>query len=259
MTELLRLDGRLIEYATWGDPRATPALVLLHEGLGSVAMWREFPARLAEACDTRVVAYSRIGYGRSSPLTSPREPDYMHVEARSWLPRVLDALAIDDCVLFGHSDGASIALIHAAERPARVRGVIAVAPHVYVEDLTTASIVAARDAARKDGVDPRLARYHDDADGAFRGWNDIWLDARFRDWNIEALLPAIAVPVLAIQGRDDEYGTLDQLARIAAQHTRTECLVLDDCRHSPHRDRPDAVCDATARFLRQFGQRTDAR
>lgn len=249
MTAFLSLDGRRIEYRYWGDADDGPALVLLHEGLGSVAMWRDFPARLAAASGRRVVAYSRFGYGRSTPRARPPGPDYLHEEARIWLPRVLDAAGIHDCVLFGHSDGASIALIHAAARPARVRAVVALAPHVFVEALAIASIAAAGAEWRAHGVDPRLTRYHDDADAAFRAWNGIWLDPRFRDWNIEPLLDSIAVPILAIQGRDDQYGTLEQLARIVARHADTECLVLDRCGHAPHRDRADDVIAATSALL----------
>jgi pimeloyl-ACP methyl ester carboxylesterase len=245
----LTLEGRSIEYRIWGTRTSAPDLVLLHEGLGSAALWRDFPARLAEATGTRVLAWSRFGYGRSSSIVLPRRPDYLHVEAREWLPRVLDALEVQDCVLFGHSDGASIALIHAADRPSRVRGLVLLAPHVKVEEITLAGIAAARDAYVNRDLRARLAKWHDDVDGAFLGWNDLWLDASFRDWNIEALVRDVDVPIVAIQGRDDEYGTVEQVESIRRHHPRTKVLVLDGCGHAPQRDRPDEVIAATVRCL----------
>ena len=229
--------------------RDRPTLVLLHEGLGSIAMWREFPARLAHATASRVVVYSRHGYGDSDPLTAPRTVRYMHDEAERVLPEFLDALAIERPILVGHSDGGSIALIHAGWGARAVAGIVAMAPHVVVEDVSIASIAAARDAYRTTRLRNRLGRYHADVDGAFLGWNDIWLSAAFREWNIEGYLPGITCPVLAIQGEDDEYGTMDQLARIAAGAPDVRRLKLADCRHSPHRDQPDAVLAAIARFV----------
>jgi pimeloyl-ACP methyl ester carboxylesterase len=225
-------------------------LVLLHEGLGSAALWRDFPARLAAATGSRTVVYSRLGYGHSDPITAPRKVDYMHHEALDELPALLDALAIEWPVLVGHSDGASIALIHAGAGVRPVRGLVLMAPHVFVEDVTVASIEGARAAYAATDLRQRLARYHDDVDGAFRGWNDIWLDPAFRSWNIEACLPRIACPILAIQGADDEYGTLAQLDAIKRQAAgETELLVLENCRHAPHRDRPEATLTAIARFV----------
>jgi pimeloyl-ACP methyl ester carboxylesterase len=246
----LALGERRIEYRWVGADRAAAVdLLMLHEGLGSVSMWKDFPERLAAATGCRVFAYSRHGYGRSSTLAQPRTPDYMHEEARRWLPLVLERLGIERPLLFGHSDGASIALIHAAEPASTVAGVIALAPHVLVEDLSVASIAGAKVAYETTALRERLVPYHADVDATFWGWNRIWLDAAFRDWNIEALLPAIRVPVLAIQGLDDEYGTLNQIERIAQAVPGTELLVLPDCRHSPHRDQPDAVLTATRRFI----------
>lgn len=245
----LSFDDRTIEYATWGADGALPALVLLHEGLGSVGLWRDFPERLAVATGTRVVAYSRFGYGRSSTASRPRPVHYLHDEARTWLPRVLDALGIDRCVLFGHSDGASIAMIHSADRPSRVGGIVLLAPHVLVEDVTLRGLAATRDAYLEGGLRARLAKWHDDVDAAFHGWNDLWLDPAFRDWNIEALVERIEVPTVAIQGRDDEYGTLDQLERIRRRAAHAELVVLDACGHAPQRDRPDDVIRATNRCL----------
>jgi len=246
--DFVEVDGARLEVVRHaGDPART-TIVLLHEGLGSVAMWRDFPARLAHATGAGVVAYSRPGYGRSSPARLPRGVAYMHEEARTVLPRLLAALAIDRPILVGHSDGASIALIRAGEAPDTVAGVVAMAPHLFVEDRSIASIDAAREAWRTTDLPARLARYHDDADAAFRGWNDIWLHADFRAWTIEDTVARVRAPILAIQGQDDEYGTMAQVDRIAALRPGTELLKLDACRHSPHRDRPDAVLAAVARF-----------
>jgi pimeloyl-ACP methyl ester carboxylesterase len=229
---------------------AAPTLILLHEGLGSIAQWRDFPARLAEATGCAALVYSRLGYGRSAPLKQKRGVDYMHGEALEVLPALRDALAIADPILVGHSDGASIALIHAGARRWAVRGLILEAPHVFVEEVSVASIAAAREAYRTSDLRARLARYHDDVDGAFRGWNDIWLDPEFRAWNIEDYLPRVACPTLVIQGADDEYGTAAQLDAIAAKTAgAVETLLLPDCKHSPHRDQPDATLAAMARFI----------
>jgi pimeloyl-ACP methyl ester carboxylesterase len=229
---------------------AAPTVILLHEGLGSLALWRDFSARLAEATGVSVLVYSRLGYGKSAPLTAKRSVDYMHVEALETLPALRDALAIADPILVGHSDGASIALIHAGAERFPVRGLILEAPHVFVEDVTVTSIEAAREAYATTDLRSRLARYHDDVDGAFRGWNDIWLDPEFRAWNIEACLAGVTSPTLAIQGADDEYGTAAQLDAIAAQiGGPVETLLLPDCKHSPHRDQPDVTLAAMARFI----------
>ena len=230
-------------------PGAQPALIFLHEGLGSVAMWRDFPARVAAATGRRTFVYSREGYGRSDKLTARREPDYMHREALEALPALRAEHGLADAVLIGHSDGASIALIHAGAGH-EVRAIVAMAPHVFVEDVTIRSIEAAREAWRTTDLRARLQRYHDDAEGAFRGWNDAWLDPRFRAWNIEAYLARVACPVLAIQGKDDEYGTMAQLDAIE-RGVRGEArrLELAQCRHSPHRDQPEATLAAIADFV----------
>jgi pimeloyl-ACP methyl ester carboxylesterase len=240
-----------LEYALI-PPRdaAAPTLVLLHEGLGSLAMWRDFPARLAAATGLATLVYSRLGYGKSDPLAAPRRVDYMHEEALETLPALRDALAIADPILVGHSDGASIALIHAGAGRFPVRGLILEAPHVFVEDVSVASIAAAKEAYATTDLRARLARYHDDVDGAFRGWNDIWLAPAFRDWNIESSLAGVRCPTLVIQGADDEYGTTAQLDAIAAKVAGPiETLLLKDCRHSPHRDQPEAILVAMTRFI----------
>jgi pimeloyl-ACP methyl ester carboxylesterase len=249
-TDVLRLNERSIEYR-FAEPsvRRGPDIVMLHEGLGSTSMWRDFPERLAAATMRRTLAYSRHGYGRSSPLAAPRRPDYMHEEADVWLPLLLERLDIRRPVLFGHSDGASIALIHAARAESDVGAVIALAPHVKVEDITVRSIEEAKTAYVATDLRTRLSRYHADVDSAFWGWNRIWLDPEFRSWNIEELLPSIRCPILAIQGEEDEYGTMEQIASIGRAASGARLLALAACRHSPHRDQPAAVLEAARQFI----------
>jgi pimeloyl-ACP methyl ester carboxylesterase len=223
--------------------------VFLHEGLGSIAMWRDFPSRVAHATGCDALVYSRYGYGRSAPLKEPRAVRYMHDEALQALPELLEELGIAAPILVGHSDGGSIALIHAGAGMRPVAGVVTLAAHVMVEAVSVASISSARAAYETGELRARLARYHGDVDSAFWGWNRIWLHPDFRAWNIEEYLPRIACPVLAIQGEGDEYGTGEQLERIGSQVADVELLRLEDCRHSPHRDQPRAVVDAIARFV----------
>lgn len=247
-------DDRLVvgranlEFRRWpGDAGRLPVL-LLHEGLGSVSLWRDFPARLAEETGREVIAWSRLGHGLSGPIPSARDPDYMHREADG-LPPLFDALGLQRAHLFGHSDGGSIALIAAARFPALAASLILEAPHVYVEQLTVESIAGMRDMFETTDLASKLSRHHADAEHIFRRWNDIWLDPRFREWTIEALLPAVTAPALLIQGRDDEYGTMDQLERIEAVLLESSRLELESCGHSPHRDQPQAVLDRTVAFL----------
>ena len=228
---------------------AAPPIVMLHEGLGSVAMWKDFPHRVAHAANRDVVVYSRAGYGRSAPATLPYGVRYMHDEALVALPRLLDACGIVRPILLGHSDGASIALIHAGASDRPVAGLALMAPHVIVEDVSIESIAAAKVAWRTTDLRAKLARYHDDVDGAFTGWNDIWLHPDFRDWNIEDLVRDVRCPILAIQGEDDEYGTFDQIERIERLAPDVERVRLADCRHSPHRDQPEVVLEALVRFV----------
>jgi pimeloyl-ACP methyl ester carboxylesterase len=222
---------------------------MLHEGLGCVSMWRDFPSRLSSATRRRVLVLSRYGYGRSEPLEQPRTPAYLHDEALVSLPELLDRLELHAPLLFGHSDGASIALIHAASSGRRIAGIVALAPHVKVEDISVESIRAARDKFLYGNLRARLSRHHEHVDSMFWGWNDIWLADAFRDWNIEALLPRVECPVLAIQGEQDEYGTMEQVESIARSAPHVELLRLGDCRHSPHRDQPQRTLEATRRFI----------
>jgi pimeloyl-ACP methyl ester carboxylesterase len=226
-----------------------PTLVLLHEGLGSVAMWRDFPGRLAHATGCNAVVCSRYGYGNSDPLREDRPVRYMHDEALIALPELLDRLEIERPILVGHSDGGSIALIHAGAGGHSPAAVVTLAAHVLVEDISVTSIAAAKTAYETTDLRAKLARYHADVDSAFWGWNRIWLHPDFRSWNIEEFLPHITCPVLAIQGEDDEYGTMEQMRRIGAKVRNVELLALEDCRHSPHRDQPDAVFEAITRFI----------
>lgn len=238
-----------IEHAWVGEGAGAP-LVFLHEGLGSLAMWRDFPARLCAALGRRGLVYSRPGYGRSTPRDAQEfwGLDFMHRQAHEVLPALLAALNVTaKPVLFGHSDGGSIALLHAARFP--VAGAVVMAPHILVEDLSVASIEQARVAYETTDLKQRLAKYHDDPDSAFYGWNRIWLHPPFKQWSIEDEIGAIACPLLAIQGLDDEYGTLEQIRGIARRVPQTRLLELPDCGHSPHRDQPEAVIAAAGAWL----------
>jgi pimeloyl-ACP methyl ester carboxylesterase len=212
-------------------------------------MWRDFPRKAAAAAGCAAVVYSRYGYGQSEALQGSHGTDYMHREALEALPELLAKLGVREPILVGHSDGASIALIHAAAH-AEVQGVVAMAPHVFVEDLSVRSIAEAKTAFETTDLPQKLGRYHGDAAKTFRGWNEIWLHPDFRAWNIEDCLPRIRCPVLAIQGFDDEYGTMAQIDAIAKQTGGpVELLRLADCRHSPHRDQPAVVIEAISRFV----------
>ena len=247
---LINVGSAHIEYMWIGsDSPQAPTIVMLHEGLGSVSLWRDFPKVLADRTGSRVLVYSRYGYGHSTPLREPRQVSYMHDEALLVLPQILREFSIEHPLLFGHSDGGSIALIHASRYP--VRGLIALAPHVFVEDLSVSSIAAARTAYETTDLRERLARHHDDVEGAFRGWNDIWLRPDFRNWNIESLLPDISCPVLIIQGQEDEYGTVEQMQRIARNVGDVELEHVPQCGHSPHRDQPERVLQAVLEWMQR--------
>ncbi len=249
-----------IEYRWIGrERRGRPLLVFLHEGLGSVAMWKAFPQQLCDAGNFRGLVYSRPGYGRSTPRPSgERWPvGYMHAQAQELLPALLDALGLDVLGadkpwLFGHSDGGSIALIHAATRAQRTAGLVVVAPHIRVEEFGLRSIREARD-LYDTGLRERLAPYHDDVDSAFWGWNQVWLDPAFAAWTIEADLLRIGCPVLAVQGLDDEYGTLEQIRGISRRVAACRRVELPRCGHAVHRDQPARLIDETIRFISDHG------
>ena len=247
------IGHKFVETQWWGPaPDDAPTLVLLHEGLGCVALWRDFPDVLAETTGCGVFAYSRLGYGSSDPVTLPRPMSYMHDEALEVLPRVLDAVGVQRTVLIGHSDGGSIAAIHAgAVRDPRVVGVVMIAAHFFVEDVNIAAIRAIKDTYATSDLRERLARYHRDVDAAFCGWNDAWLDPRFLDFNITEQVSRIEVPVLALQGADDPYGTDEQLRTLERVATcPLETQVIAGARHAPHLEARQATLDAIVPFVR---------
>jgi pimeloyl-ACP methyl ester carboxylesterase len=221
---------------------------MLHEGLGSVSHWKDFPRVLAEATGAGVFLYSRYGHGSSDSLREPRSVSYMHHEAQVVLPEILLKTGIERPLLLGHSDGASIAILYAGTFPESPAGLILEAPHVFVEDMTVSSIAQARVLYNETDLPQRLGRYHADVDSLFWGWNNIWLDPRFRDWNIESYLDSVRCPVLVLQGTQDEYGTKKQIEAIQRRIPAALAVTLDDCKHAPHRDRPDATLSAIRRF-----------
>jgi pimeloyl-ACP methyl ester carboxylesterase len=243
----VRVGGRRLEAIELpGDPDLRP-LVLLHEGLGSVSAWRDFPETLQQATSRRVIAYSRFGHGRSDPPPAPRTPAFFHEEAYDVLPEVLRQLGADGPILVGHSDGASIALIHAGAHP--VRALVLLAPHVVVEGVTLEEIRETRDRFETGDLRERLSRHHDDPAVAFSGWCDVWLDPAFRDWTLEPDAERVDCPVLLIQGSEDPYGTLDQLDRIEDRvRGRVSRKVLPGG-HLIYRDSPEDVLRELARFL----------
>ena len=262
---LLDLGMEKLEYRMIGPrPDAAPTIVMLHEGLGSVGMWNDFPDKVAAATGCGVFVYSRAGYGQSSPVPLPRKLDYMHDEANKTLPRLLDAIGFQRGLLLGHSDGASIAAIYAgSHQDHRVGGLILMAPHFIVEDVSVASIAEARDAYNNGDLRARLSKYHADVDNAFRGWNDVWLDNDFRQWDISEELAYIRVPILIVQGEGDQYGTVKQI-EIAQEecYCPVDVALLPGVKHSPHREGQEAtlklVAEFTGRVLQEPGQAASA-
>ncbi len=243
-------DGKRLEAVAYGPPPGkAPTIVMLHEGLGCVELWRDFPAKLAAATGWGAFAYSRAGYGRSDPVDLPRPLDYMTREARFSLPTVLEAIRFQRGILLGHSDGASIAAIYAGEySDERVKGLVLIAPHVFAEE-GLASIAEAKRVYETGDLRAKLARYHAHVDSAFLGWNGAWLDPGFKAWNIEDAIGRWRVPALLIQGADDQYGTLAQIRAIEARSPApVASLILDACRHSPQIDQPQATLDAIVGF-----------
>ena len=249
---MLAVGGIELEVQWVGPARdGGPELVFLHEGLGSITQWRDTPEQIARACGRSAFVYARQGYGRSTPAAVPRPLTYMHDEAAR-LPSVLAAAGIRDAVLVGHSDGASIALIAAGEHAVAPRALVLIAPHVFVEDVSVASIARAADAYRTGDLRARLARHHADVDGAFWGWNRAWLDPGFRSWNLEAYLPRIAAPALVVQGEGDEYGTRAQVDAIARQLAGpVEVAWIAGAGHAPFRDAPAEVHARIAEFVQR--------
>jgi pimeloyl-ACP methyl ester carboxylesterase len=247
----LRIGTADLEYRLIGPaPVEAPTIVMLHEGLGSAALWGDFPDRLAAATGTGVLVYSRAGYGASTPATLPRPLDYMQIEALDKLPVLLDQIGFRRGLLLGHSDGASIAAIYAGGvADHRVRGVAMIAPHFVVEDISVTSIAAIKTAYETTDLRSKLGRWHSDVDNAFYGWNDAWLDPRFRDWDISEYLAYIRVPVAILQGADDQYGTIRQI-EIAQQecYCPVDVTIMAGAGHSPHREAPGATLDAISEF-----------
>jgi pimeloyl-ACP methyl ester carboxylesterase len=233
-----------------GNSLDARVIVFLHEGLGCVSLWRDFPARLAAATGCAALVYSRYGYGRSAVCQRGFDPDYMHREALEILPALLDYFSVFNPIVYGHSDGASIGLVHAGGAERAVCGVIAEAPHVFVEPESISGLDMAREAFDSGALKEGLARHHSDAERTFRAWNNVWRSSAFENWNIEAYLPAITVPVLMIQGAEDAYGTVAQLDAIAAGVTGPcDRLLLTSCGHSPHREMTDRVLKRVANFV----------
>lgn len=255
MVSYLTAAGHRLEYAWLGpDPDEAPTLVFLHEGLGSLATWKDFPNEVAAATGCSAFLYSRWGYGKSDPRIGPCNEHYLHDEALTALPEVLSQMRIQQPILIGHSDGASLALIYAGANNNGVRGLVLETPHVFVEDITLAGIKRAGQLYKSTDLPQRLTRYHGDhADAVFQNWHDTWLGSDFRTWNIETCLSAIRCPLLIIQGEDDEYGTIKQVDAIRTQVSGSvEVEMLPDCGHAPHRDQPKVTMNAIIRFVRDL-------
>ena len=248
----LTLDNKRIEYRFLGpQPDQAPTIVMLHEGLGSVGLWNDFPVKLQQATGCGVFVYSRFGYGQSSPCALPRPLDYMTREAKDVLPAILDAIGFKHGLLLGHSDGASIAAIYAgSHQDHRLGGIVLIAPHFFTEDVSIASIAEAKKAYETTDLRARLAKWHANVDCAFRGWNDAWLDPGFRKWDITEYLAFIRVPVLIVQGEDDQYGTVKQL-EVARQecYCPVETALIKGAKHTPQREQPEVTLRTIGDFV----------
>jgi pimeloyl-ACP methyl ester carboxylesterase len=250
-------SGKELEAICYGPPPGkAPTIVMLHEGLGCVALWRDFPQKLAEATGFGVFVYSRAGYGQSDPVDLPRPLDYMTREALDVLPGVLDAIGFEYGILLGHSDGASIAVIYAGGvEDFRVRGLVLMAPHFFTEEGGLQSIAEAKEAYEKGDLRGKLAKYHKDVDNAFRGWNDAWLDPGFKSWNIAEAIDYLRIPVLAIQGAGDQYGTLVQIKEIEDRiYSPVDVEILSGCKHSPYIEQPEKTLAAVAEFCARLAR-----
>ena len=246
---MLTVGGKKIEAQHIGEP-VGPTLVFLHEGLGSLGLWRDFPQRVSEATGLPAFVYSRAGYGSSDPAPLPRPVRYMHDEA-ALLPEILEAAGVREPILVGHSDGASISIIHAGSG-GKARALVLEAPHVFTEEMGLRSIAKAREAYESGDLRARLSKYHRDVDAAFWGWNRPWLDPEFRNWNLEEFLPRIDAPLLVLQGEQDEYGTMKQVEAIQRGARNVKSVLLPNCGHSPHRDQPEATLHAIKGFAKEI-------
>jgi pimeloyl-ACP methyl ester carboxylesterase len=254
-TDFLSIGASDLEYRMIGPvPDAAPTIVMLHEGLGSAGLWGDFPDQLQAATGAGVLVYSRAGYGASSPVALPRPLDYMHIEALEVLPKLLEAIGFRRGLLVGHSDGASIAAIYAGgSGDHRIRGLALIAPHFVVEDISVASIAEIKRAYQTTDLRTKLARWHKDVDNAFDGWNDAWLDPKFRNWDISEYLAYIRVPVAIVQGAADQYGTIRQI-EIAQEecYCPVDVTMIPGAGHSPHREAPGATLDVIAEFAERI-------
>lgn len=254
-TGAIDIDGCSLEAACYGPaPEDAPTIILLHEGLGCVDLWRDFPARLATETGYGVFAYSRAGYGRSDGCILPRPIDYMSREAIDILPRVLDTVGFQHGILLGHSDGATIAAIYAGSlEDFRVRGLVLMAPHFFTEDMGLKSIAKARQDYDSGELRRKLAKYHSDVDNTFRGWNEAWLNPEFKDWNVSEVIDYLRIPVLAVQGRDDQYGTMAQIEEIENRiYSPLDVEILDNCGHAPHLEQADKTLACVSDFVRRL-------
>ena len=252
---MLELGALRLEYRMIGPrPAAAPTVVMLHEGLGCAGLWSDFPDKLQAATGAGVFVYSRAGYGTSSPVALPRPLTFMHDEARDVLPKLLDAIGFRRGLLLGHSDGASIAAIYAGSiQDHRVRGLVLIAPHFFTEDMGIAEIARAKQMYETTDLRQKLARWHADVDNAFRGWNEAWLDPDFRKWDVTESLAYIRVPVLIVQGADDQYGTTRQIAAAEREcYCPVEVALLPGVRHSPHREAPDVLLRTVSDFANRL-------
>lgn len=256
--QFLDVGGKSLEYACFGPtPDKAMTIVLLHEGLGCLALWRDFPKAVADAAGCGVFVYSRAGYGQSDAVPLPRPLNYMTLEAADVLPLILDAIGVRKAVLLGHSDGATIAAVYTgSHEDHRVRGLVLMAPHFFAEDIGLREIAKAKVSFEAGDLKDRLGKYHKDPTVAFRGWNDAWLDPEFAQWDVSEVIDFLRVPVLAIQGRDDQYGTVAQLDELESRcYSPVEVVLLDNCKHAPHVDQRDIVVSKVSEFvdrLRKF-------
>ncbi len=256
----LTAGGKQLEYACFGpSPAEAETIVMLHEGLGCLALWRDLPEKLAEQTGYGVFAYSRTGHGQSDLADLPRPLDYMTGEALNVLPEVLNAFDFRRGILLGHSDGATIAAIYAGSvQDHRVRGAVLMAPHFFTEEMGLAEIARARDTYQTGDLKDRMAKYHKDPDNTFLGWNNVWLDPDYKNWNVAEVIDFLRIPVLAIQGADDQYGTLAQIEEIESRiYAPVDVEIFPECRHSPHLDQPEQTQDAIAEFAARL-KRIDA-
>lgn len=253
----INVCGKSIEIACYGPPpENAPTLVLLHEGLGSVALWRDVPSRLASQTGLGVLVYSRAGYGQSDPVELPRPLDYMTLEATDVLPHVLDTVGIRRAILVGHSDGATIAAIYAGTViDFRVRGLVLIAPHFFTEPDALEEIAKSKVSYENGDLRQRMAKYHRDPDVAFYGWNNSWLNPDFVDWDVTEVIDYIRVPVLAVQGRDDQYGTLAQIDELKSRcYAPVDVLIVGNCGHAPHLEHTDQVVEEISEFCSRLEQ-----